>query len=169
MWWRGWCYCLSEVKVWSGAVSRYRNGLAYRPFLSVLPQWGGSVMKLILPVIVLAIIVAYPVMAETSKYSPDINRDGGYSIVESILSQQKLFRDMDADQNGQLTLEESRTFIDKMKAKKSAWDIQNSFGYMDVNDDKSLSELEFLEGVENEFRMKDRNRDNMITTDEMPM
>lgn len=134
-----------------------------------LPERGGGVMRLILLASVLSVITSSPALAETSKYSPDINRDGGYSIVESILSQQKLFHDMDADRNGQLTLEESKTFMDKAKAQKSSWDMQNSFKHMDINDDKFLSELEFLEGVENEFRMKDRNRDNMITTDEMPM
>jgi len=127
-------------------------------------------MRLILAaIIVWAVIATSSVLAETSKYSPDINRDGGYSIVESILSQQKLFHDMDADQNGRLTLEESKAFMNKTKTQKSSWDMQNSFKHMDINDDKFLSELEFLEGVENEFRMKDRNRDNMITTDEMPM
>lgn len=126
-------------------------------------------MRLILFVSFLAFTAACPAWADTSKYSPDINRDGGYSIVESILSQQKLFRDMDGDQNGQLTLDESQAFMDKAKMQKSSWDTQNSFKHMDINDDKSLSELEFLEGVEKEFRMRDRNRDNIITTDEMPM
>jgi len=135
-----------------------------------LSERGGGVMRLILAaIIVWAVIATSSVLAETSKYSPDINRDGGYSIVESILSQQKLFHDMDADQNGRLTLEESKAFMNKTKTQKSSWDMQNSFKHMDINDDKFLSELEFLEGVENEFRMKDRNRDNMITTDEMPM
>lgn len=119
----------------------------------------------------LSILIGFATVPTTAfsanQMDMDINNDGGITVVEAILSQQKRFHHIDTNGDNQLTLEEVTQFVENSGSDKEPEDYRRSFGRMDVSRNQSLSKLEFLEGIENRFSIQDKNNDNIITSNEM--
>lgn len=130
-------------------------------------------MKHILLVTALAVLAANPALAYQGKGSGkfmrffDANQDGVVTMDEFDQSARQRFKRIDADNSGQISTEEFRSYIKQRRAERKA----AKFKRIDTDNDGQVSKEEFIayqmKKAQRKFTYLDRDNDGHLSVEEI--